>query len=311
MSRYSNEAKKKVTIEINYERPPFIFPDISGEQGNPIEYFKLATAQLKKFGFYRESKELEQLGPNLYKRQFNNALPYEEHFNAIARFLDFTHSQVESEDDDYIYLKIKKGSEGTEQPRVFAQQSLTQIKELIEEGHDFSLTNCYNRNHLHYLKDFNAINLLIEFNEQHDWFSLFELDIFNSTILHGERTMPVFAYLLSKMYEGSPELTKTYLYGTNVFGHNAFGEFLKECDIMFSPKSPLPSMEKISEIGQVLQIVGKIDPEKRNQFIGMFDIVEKQNPAFKKADIKPIILKSILEADMATKEEIKSKRMKL
>lgn len=293
MAKYTSEAKDKVTIDIEYNRPLFIFPDLSGEQGNPIEYFKLAVNQLRKFGFYREAKEL-----NSVSRE-----PYSTHFNNIARFLDFTNSQMESEDDEYVYIKIKKnGIDGTEQPRVFSQNSYDQIKELIDSNHDFSLTNCYGRNHLHYLNEIAPIQLLVEANKEHQWFDIFDLDNFNSTVLHGNKNFTVFSYLLEEMYLVSPELTKRFLYGTNKLDKNAFGEFLQECDTMFSPKQSLPSMDRISELGQVLKVLGKIDPDKRNQFIGLFDEVEKKNPAFKKADYKPFIMQAILESELSVNE---------
>lgn len=300
--RKPEEAKDKVTIEVEYDRPFFIFPDLSSEQGNPMEYFKLTQNALKKCGFYREAKELEEL-------RFTN---YNEHFNHIARFLDFTNSQVASEDDDFVYIKIRKNSDVTEQPRIFSQKRADEIRELIDEGHDFSLTNCYGRHHLHYLTELPAIKELVEANKQHNWFELFDLDCFNSTLLHGKRDFPVFAYLLNEMYQESPKIAETFLYGTNAFEKNAFGEFLHECDIMFSPKNSLPSMERVMQLGEVLQVIGKIDPQKRDQFIGLFDQVEKNNPAFKTSDIKPIILNAILESELPKNDEaVKSKKMKI
>jgi len=142
MNKYATEAKDKVTIKINYERPLFLFPNLSGEQGNPTEYFKLASSQLKKFGFYRESQELKKL----------RFTPYKEHFNIIARFLDFTNNQ--------------QNNKCIKQPEIFSQSSIEEIKKLIKNEHDFSLTNCYGRNHLHYLNDLNSIKLLVETNKQ-------------------------------------------------------------------------------------------------------------------------------------------------
>ena len=286
------EAKDKVTIDIEYDRPVFIFPDLASEQGNPMEYFKLAAQSLKSVGFYREAKELSSF-------RYSS---YETHFNTIARFLDFNSSQTFQEDEEYVYIKIKKNSEETQQPRVFSQNNAQNIRDLIDEGHDFSLTNCYGRHHLHYLTDLPAIKELMEANKEHQWFDLFDLDHFNSTLLHGKRDFPIFSYILNEMYKESPKMAEAFLYGTNIFGHNAFGEFLKACDVMFSPKNSLPSIDKVKELGEVLEIIGKIDPKKRDQFIGLFVVVEKNNPAFKSSEIKPIILNTILQSELPIQE---------
>jgi hypothetical protein len=301
MAKYISEAKDKVTIQIEYPRPLFMFPDISGEQGNPREYFKLATAQLRKFGFYRESKELESLGFE----------PYATHFNNIARYLDYTNSQMESEDDEYIYLKIKKSDGSVEQPRCFSRVVPSHVQELIDEEHDFSLTNCYGRNHLHYTTELPAVKLLVEANKNNQWFDIFHLDCFNSTLLHGKRSFPVFGYLLEEMYNESPELTERFLHGTNLFGQNAFGEFLKACDVMFSFKNGEPKVEDLNGLGHVLKTLGKIDPEKRDHFITLFDVVEKKNPAFKKADYKAFILQAILEGELDVNNNAVKRKIKI
>src|SRR5579875_1462382 len=143
MSKYISGAKDKVNITVDYSRPLFDFPDISGEYGNPREYFRLAVSRLRAEGFYREATELDSHSKDKYAT----------HFNTICRFLDFTHNKIESEDDEYIYIKIKKGVESIEQPRVFSLNSIKDIRRLINEEHDFSITNCYGRNHLHYIDD--------------------------------------------------------------------------------------------------------------------------------------------------------------
>lgn len=295
------EAKDKVNIELDYDRPPFIFPNLSSEKGNPIEYFKMAQQCLRKFGFNKESDELGNFRHSKYN----------EHFNIISRFLDFTNSQVSSEDENYIYVKIKKNSYTTEQPRIFLQNSVKDIRTLISDNHDFSLLNCYGRNQIYYIETLPAIQELIEHNKEKKWFDIFSLDKFNSTILHGNRSFPVFAYILNEMFLESKEMTKMFLYGTNVFNNNAFGEFLLKCDIMFQSKNSFPSLEKIKELSEVLKIIGKIDPQKKDEFISLFKELEKTNSNFNSSEFKTIIFQSILESELSNSNSNIIKKMKI
>jgi len=114
------------------------------------------------------------------------------------------------------------------------------------------------------------------------------------------------------MYQKSPEVTEKYLFGTNIFGKNAFGEFLEKCDSIFLPKSNLLNIQTIEEIGKVLGILGKIDPKKRDQFIDLLDVVE-QKYHIKKSRIEQIIFKGALETIIDSEKEmnVKQKRIKL
>jgi hypothetical protein len=298
MGKYISGAKDRVNITVDYPRPLFDFPDLSGEYGNPREYFRLAVSRLNGEGFYREADELDS-----HKKD-----KYDTHFNTLARFLDFTNNKIESEDDEYIYIKIKKGVESIEQPRIFSLKSFKEIQKLINSEHDFSMTNCYGRNHLHYIDDLNSIKLLIEENKQKQWFDIFHLDNFNSTFLHGNRDLFSFAYILDEMHSESPELAERFFYGTNVFGQNAFGEVLKQCNEMFSPKSPSISSHSLHGLAEVLRVMGKIDPKKRDEFILKIEESETNNPKLKGTGYKQIILKAIIEADLPVNEEVKNKK---
>lgn len=299
MGKYVSKAKDSITIQVEYPRPLFDFPNLSGEYGNPREYFRLAVDSLRASGFRREAKELDS-----HKKD-----AYPTHFNTIARFLDYTNSKFDSEDDEYIYIKIKKGSESIEQPRVFSMHSVSELKELVSEDHNFSLTNCYGRNHLHYMSDLASIILLVEKNKEKQWFDIFHLDVFNSTLLHGNRCLRSFAYILNEMHSESPELAEQFLFGHNVFGKNAYADFLKQCNEIFDPRNPLPSMQAIDEMCEVLKILGKVDSTARDDFLLKLDEVEKANPNLQEGGYKQIILKTVLEADLPVNEENSNKRV--
>jgi hypothetical protein len=297
------EAKDKINIEIDYDRPVFIFPDLSSEQGNPTEYFKLAANTLRKAGFSREMEELTSF----------RYTPYESHFNFIARFLDFSSSKTFNEDEEYIYIRIKKNQPDiTEQPRVFYQNKPSEIISLIEEGHDFSLTNCYGRNHLHYTDNPESIKLILEANREHQWFDLFDLDFFNSTLLHGNRSFPSFNLILEEMIKESPHMAKTFLYGTNVFENNAFGEFLKNCDQLFNIKNrSWPAIGSIIDFGNIVRSVGKIDPDKKDDLINLISTIEKHNPDFKDPKLKASILSAVLKGTLEENKEPPTKKLKI
>ena len=299
MSRYVSKAKDEVTITVEYPRPLFSFPSLSGEYGNPREYFRMAVDSLRGSGFRREAKELDS-----HKKD-----AYATHFNTIARFLDYTNSQSQSEDDEYIYIKVKKGSESIEQPRVFSMHSVSELKELFSEGHDFSTTNCYGRNHLHYIDDLASIKLLVEKNKEKQWFDIFHLDVFNSTLLHGNRDMRSFAYILDEMHSENPELAEQFLFGHNVFGKNAYADFLQKCNEIFNPRNSSVSLQAIEEICEVLKVLGKVDSTARDEFISKLDEVEKAHPNLKEGGYKQLILKIVLEADLPINEEAANKRI--
>ncbi len=293
------EAIDYISTEIEYERPYFVFPDLNSPEGNPMEYFKMAQATLQENGFKKESKELGDL-------RFSK---YSDHFDIINRYLNFSHSKVVTEDEEYIHIKIKKSSKLTTQPRVFYEKSEEDIKDLIEQNHDFSLTNCYNRNHLHYLNDAKAIKLLLEENKNQQWFDLFDLDNFNSTLLHG-KNLESFTVILTAMYEESPAMTKVFLYGENCFSKNAFGDFLKDCDSIFSPKQNMPQQKTIDDITKVISIIGKIDPQKRDELLNAFVTVEEKNPSFKDANLKQTIFRTTLESELSN-EKTNNKKLKI
>ncbi len=288
-----------VTEEVDYPRPYFIFPDLDSPEGNPMEYFKMAKSCLFKNGFRLEAKELESL-------RFE---PYAKHFDIISKFLNFSSAKITTEDEEYIYIKIKKSDKETTQNPTFNINEPSEIQDLIDSGHDFSTTNCYGRTHLHYINNPKSLDLILEANKDKDWFELFNLDNFNSTFLHN-RDIPSFAVILKHMFEESPKMTKTFLYGTNSFGNNGFGFFLKECDSIFSNLNSLPPQHIIDGVGTVITILNKIDPQKSNELMNAFNLLESKNPKIAELNLKTVIFKSTLDNDLK-RNDVKSRQIKI
>lgn len=280
-----NIASENITIEIDYARPYFVFPELNYKEGNSVEYFKIAKIALNNNGFTREGNELYDL----------KYTPYPEHFNIIARFLDYKNSYAENE--TFTYLKDKKNNliELIKQPHFFKINNQKEILQLIAEKHDFSIKNCYGRTHLHYLTDIDSLNELLKLNKNKNWFDLFELDVFNSTYLH-QRDLTSLNIILEHMIEKSIEMTKFFFYGTNVFGNNAFSIFLNEFVNTF--KSNInPSENIISEISKTLAIIYKFDTNKFDEFLNAFAKIENNKSKKIRAEMFSFMLEQGLHSN--------------
>lgn len=299
------KAKDYLTIELEYDRPRFRFPDLSSPDGNPLQYFNLAIAELKKNGFSKEAKELDSFK---YPK-------YEDSFNLISRFLDFTEDEtVLKEDDDYIYYKVPKDKTTTKQLDIFKIKSYDSLLDLMEEGHDFSITNCYNRNHLYYLNDLDAIKFLVEENKKNNWFELFSLDAFNSTLLHGNRSIEVFSYLLNEMAKENVELANRFLFGTNSLGNNSFGEALSKLDDLIIDNfdfSNTTSSKKWCSLKEFVKVLGIVSPTKRDEIINLLDNLDKA-PYNIREKIGTMISAEILAEDLnGYKSTVPARKIKI
>lgn len=287
-------AKDYVTIDLDYDRPKFKFPDLSSQDGNPIQYFNLALECLKKNGFRKEAMELDAFK---YPK-------YDEGFNLLARFLDFTSDTSDTpykEDDDFVYFRVAKDKVGSKQLDVFKLKTLDTLKELLEDGHDFSIVNCYGRNHLYYINDLESVKFLVEQNKIHNWFDLFSLDNFNSTQLHGNRSLETYTYLLNEMADINPDVTKLLMFGTNSLGKNSFGEVLSKLSDYFVDNiqdGVSTSSKEWALIKSFVKIIGRLDSEKRDELINLMDNLDKA-PFFIKEKLGTKMLSDILEDELS------------
>lgn len=302
----------KVTIFPDYQRPYLEMPNPHSSKGNPIEYFPLALDCLKKAGFKKEAQEIMHYGKAIIisvdKIAFQ--IPYYEQMNFLSRFLEvdttaylqeeIANSDSENE-DEFFYIKKRKNK--IIQNPIFKINTISEIQQLINQQHDFGIFNNYQRLHIHYLTDFNSIELLIKENEQYDWFNLFHLDVFNSTLLHG-RDMKSFNLILSKMYEQNPELTNDYLFGVNIFEENALTYFLKEFDFFVDQFNQYNDIEKFQKkcsdsikiFSNIIKTIYNLNPSFYEKFISQFDILIEKNKNYK--DFKTLMFVNILDSDL-------------
>lgn len=235
------EARDLVTEEIDYERPPFTFPDLNGEQGNPIHYWKEAISAVRKNGFKKEADEIINHYSASAGPFYIPLMDYNKQFNFLAHYLDFqTDKEIISEDENYVYIRVKKeGSSlegGTKQPMLFNIKHLDTLIDLLEAGEDFSIHNCYGRNILYYADNIGVLKFLLNYNKEEKIIDLFELDHFNGNILHAYDDIECTTLILNHMYGQDPELTKLYFFGLNKFEVNASKFYLKTLDQMFAKK---------------------------------------------------------------------------
>jgi hypothetical protein len=176
--------------------------------------------------------------------------------------------------------------------------------------------NNYHRLHIHYLENYQSIELLLQENEKYQWFDIFHLDVFNSTLLHG-KNMQAFNLILNKMYEQNPSLTYDYLFGTNVFEENALSYFLKEFDqfVLLLPNyKNIESFEEnqkenLKNFSNIIQIIYNLDMNFYNKFINQFDVLTEKNKNYK--DFKEFIFVHLLNNNFSQNQKISIKSHKI
>lgn len=217
-----------VTNEVNYARPVYDFPDLSSENGNPYHFWPLIHNKLSELGFKKESKIFAD-------RMGFMKFSFEESIQLISYFLDFNpensfaNSKVIKEDDDYVYLKVKKElikpETNLKQPYIFKVKDIDTLRELLEDE-DFSIKNCYGRTFVHYIDNPALLKFFLEVNEEKKMIDLIDLDNFNSTYLHTSSNLECFSILFNKITDIDIEMTNTFLFGNDVFGNCAYNNFI-------------------------------------------------------------------------------------
>jgi hypothetical protein len=305
-------AIEKVTLAINYPRPHYVFPDLNGEQGNPIFYWKEAIKTIEKSGFKKEAQDIEKYFSKKVGYLLVPQLSYEDQFNFLARFLDFSIKKNEkiSEDDDYIYIKIKKDMHSiadVKQPLILTINNQETLQDLIDNNEDVSIKNCYGRNILHYLTNPVTLKFLLDINIKKNLFDLFELDNFNSTLLQTHNKFNTFTIILEAMYNENPTLTSQYFIQTNSFNTNASGVYLAMIDCLFNIKQNhelnVTYFEDFVNSLKIIKLVNPIMHEDILETIKIHPIMQNQNSDEKNSTfimIQYLLIESTLEIKNST-----------
>lgn len=259
------QAFDKVTIDIDYDRPFFNFPDLDSPMGNPLEYFTLAKQNLINNGFKVEAEELMSFSRN----------PYKEHFNILARYLDFKpiKNQIISDDDEYIYVKIKKHaySHDTNIKQLpylkYNISSINMLNEIIS-NEDLSIANCYNRNILFYIEAPEIMEYFLNLNKENEIIDIISIDAFNNSALSNKQNIKTFGILLNFIFQENPDIANILLTGKNVFGKSAINSFTNSFSSLLNESK---SGHKLKQID--------INSLEYNDLIYSLNIIYQVNPS--------------------------------
>lgn len=296
-------AYEQVTTDVNYPRPYFHFPDLSGEYGNPYHFWQVVVKKLEEYGYKHEVEEIKR--SNIDKQS------YSKHFDNISYFLDFSpSSETLKEDGDFVYLKVKKEAlhvmHDLKQPSLFKAKSVQQLEVLLECETDFSIVNCYNRKILHYAHQPASVSYLLEQNATHNWFDIFHIDNFEGSFLHAQTNLNSFNQIFKTMLNEDPYLAGMFINSINVFGENAATIFLKiiyeNCKYNEEPKE-----EFLTEIKHGIQMINQCNESLASMLVDGL----KQFPAFShtqknpNSDLAKQYQYFFLDCKVATKEDVK------
>lgn len=217
-----------ITNDITYNRVPFELPDLSGEQGNPMVLFSLVSDTLSKYGYKKEAQMLTGTSGHPLLADSRSLLfktKYEDQPNLLNRFVHFDEI-VESEDDDFIYIKKRK-PKNIQQPDILIDAYNLTRDTLAPFIHKYSLeerstTNNYGRNLLYYVKSPGSMKKLLEMNENNEFVDIEDYDVFGQTILHASDNLGVFNVILAHMLEHHNEFVNQIFNQHDVFGNGCF-----------------------------------------------------------------------------------------
>ena len=253
-----------VTVEIEYERPHFNFPDISGQFGNPHDFCPLVIDTLKKKGFSLEAEEYKSL-------RFK---PYAEQFNNVARFLDIsTQEKILSEDEDFIYMKVKKEKTHTHQIPWFQTRDMKEIREMITDGFDFSEKNVYGRTFFHYIKSVDTLKEMLELNKEHKWINLLDFDNFQGQLFHMQKSIAGFNTVFETVIDELSYLADKLIYVPNSFGITPFNHIHK----LLSDELDFNKPDSVKDFGKYLQLIGKTSSTLPSEYINDLDTIPSYN----------------------------------
>lgn len=251
-------AFSNITIDIDYPRPFYNFPDLSSPLGNPYEFFPLVADELRKNGFSLESKQLLELR---YRK-------YEEHFNNIAYFLDLSERKdILSEDEEFIYMKIRKDLPCTKQIPWFKISEKEEIKNMITKNHDFSEKNIYGRTFFHYIKDLEILEEMLQANKHHQWIDLLDFDNFQSHLLTSQQTIEGFNIVLKAFNECYPDLTGKIIFVKNNFNITPFNHI----NSLLSTQLNIQKESCLKIFADYLNLIHTKNPDIVASYINEFD----------------------------------------
>lgn len=323
----SSQQKSPITNieveEIDYERPYWVAPDLSGEHGNHFVLVSLVNEHLENLGYKQEAQEFKDIV--LDKMNKNNKNVFDENTNIyqiINKFVNYFDSISEKIIDGEQYIKITKQPKEFEQLEEFKNVTLQSVQKLKSDGFDFDRANIYGRSILFYVKDRDTMewlfNNVYDINKTEDYLKLFELDVLNTSLLVKHSNPEILDFLLSKMLTKEkefPELIQKWCVGVDTFSRCMEDSIVKQLNVIFRPEQDFHQYTKhVTTFAKLFSKLNKVYPEFTNSIIKTGSNAFKNDSSklkFWKEHMETEYLKESLDQSLQLKKPDSPKTKKL
>ncbi len=311
--------------EVDYDRPYWVAPDLSGEHGNHFVLISLVSDHLYNLGYKEESQEFKEV---VFDNMKTNKLNL---YQIINKYVNYFDSISEKIIDGDSYIKIEKQPKELQQLQEFSNVTLASVKKLHSEGFDFDSTNAYGRNILFYVKDRDTMewifNNVYDVKKESDYIKLFELDVFNTSLLIKHQNPIVLDFLFEKMFTKEKEfsnLIQKWCVGVDTFSRcmedsivkNLNGIFAKDENNGVFHKDPnlVQYKQNVLIIAKLFSKLNKVYPEFTNSIIATGSKAFKNEPSklnFWKENMEKEYLDQSLQLRKPDTDAPKAKKLKV
>lgn len=315
-SQQKNAITEIKVDDVEYERPYWVAPDLSGEHGNHFVLISLVSEHLYNLGFKQESEEFKDIVFENIKKNDKNI------YKIINKFVNYFDSISEKIIDGESYIKITKQPKEFQQLEEFKNVTLQSVKKLKADGFNFDKQNIYGRNILFYVKDKETVewlfNNVYDVNNQRDYIKLFELDVFNTSLLIKHNNPSVIDFILEKMFTKEKEfsnLIKKWCVGVDTFSRCMEDSIVKNLNFIFSQEENFEKYANhVDIIVKILLKLKNIYPEFTNSIIDAGSNAFKNDSKkfnFWKEHMEKEYLDKILQIKKPNNEPFKSTKSKV
>ncbi len=280
---YSQQKSPITEIEVDevyHDRPYWVAPDLSGEHGNHFVLISLVSDHLHGLGYTQESQEFKEI---VFTNMKTNEMNI---YQLTNKFVNYFDSISEKIIDGESYIKIEKQPKEYLQLPEFKNVTLESVKKLHYENFDFNQTNVYGRSILFYTKDRKTMdwlfNNVFDIKKEEDYIKLFELDVFNTSLLIKHGNPDVMDYILEKMLTKEKEysdLIKKWCVGVDTFSRCMEDSIVKDLNSIFSSDQNFSIYTKqVTTMAKLFSKLNKVYPEFTNSIINTGSNKFKNDP---------------------------------
>lgn len=266
--------------EVDYDRPYWVAPDLSGEHGNHFVLISLVSDHLYSLGYKEESQEFKEV---VFDNMKTNKLNLYQIINNYVNYFDSISEKIIDGDS---YIKIEQQPKELQQLAEFSNVTLASVKKLHSEGFDFDSTNAYGRNILFYVKDRDTMewifNNVYDVKKESDYIKLFELDVFNTSLFIKHSNPDVMDFILEKMLTKEKEysdLIKKWCVGVDTFSRCMEDSIVKDLNSIFSSEQNFTIYtQQVTTMAKLFSKLNKVYPEFTNSIINTGSNKFKNDP---------------------------------